>query len=193
MTSTLDAVFFKSQHEFRNWLELNYRTSPEIIVGYYKVKTRKPTMSWSESVDQALCFGWIDGIRRSIDDESYCIRFTPRRKSSIWSAINIKKVEELTKKGLMTDAGLNAFKLRNNSKLVNYSYENRIFNLSDDLERKFRNNELAWTSFQNQSPSYKKMVISWVMSAKQDKTRENRLNKLIADSENNRKLNTLSV
>ena len=193
MTSTLDAVFFKSQHEFRNWLELNYRTSPEIIVGYYKVKTRKPTMSWSESVDQALCFGWIDGIRRSIDDESYCIRFTPRRKSSIWSAINIKKVEELTKKGLMTDAGLNAFKLRNNSKLVNDSYENRIFNLSDDLERKFRNNELAWTSFQNQSPSYKKMVISWVMSAKQDKTRENRLNKLIADSENNRKLNTLSV
>jgi len=102
-----DAVtFFATQEDFRKWMEMNHETANELIVGYYKVKSGKPSMSWSQSVDQALCFGWIDSIRRSIDSESYCIRFTPRRKNSIWSEINIRKVEELTNAGLMKPAGL---------------------------------------------------------------------------------------
>lgn len=106
------ATFFATQDDFRAWLESNYETATELIVGYYKVDSGKPSMTWSQSVDQALCFGWIDGIRRSIDFESYCIRFTPRRKNSIWSKINIDKVEVLTNAGLMKPAGLKAFNLR---------------------------------------------------------------------------------
>src|SRR5687768_8037193 len=105
-------IFFPSPSDFRAWLEKNHKTETELIVGYYKVDTGKPSMTWSQSVDQALCFGWIDGVRRSIDKESYCIRFTPRRPTSIWSDINIKKVEELTKLGLMKPEGLKAFALR---------------------------------------------------------------------------------
>src|SRR5690554_4530665 len=106
------ATFFKSQDEFRKWLEIHHKKETELIVGFYKVGSGKPSMNWSQSVDQALCFGWIDGIRKSIDKESYSIRFTPRRSTSIWSAINIKKVEKLTKAGLMKDAGIKAFKSR---------------------------------------------------------------------------------
>jgi uncharacterized protein YdeI (YjbR/CyaY-like superfamily) len=102
-------IFFESQDKFRAWLEQHHEKETVLIVGYYKVKSGKPSMTWSESVDQALCFGWIDGIRRSIDEESYCIRFTPRRSRSNWSEINIKKVEELTKAGLMKPAGLKMF------------------------------------------------------------------------------------
>ena len=109
-------LFFKTEDDFRRWLEVNQEKESELIVGFYKVKSGKPSMTWSQSVDQALCFGWIDGIRRTIDDERYCIRFTPRRKNSIWSAINIKKVEELTKAGLMLPAGQKAFSYRKDTK-----------------------------------------------------------------------------
>jgi uncharacterized protein YdeI (YjbR/CyaY-like superfamily) len=115
------ATFFATQDDFRAWLESNHETATELIVGYYKVNSAKPSMTWSESVDQALCFGWIDGIRRSIDHESYCIRFTPRRAKSIWSDINIKKVEMMTKAGLMKPAGLKAFGLRKDSNSKPYS------------------------------------------------------------------------
>lgn len=108
----MNAVFFPTQKLLRMWFEKNHKKEKELYVGFYKVSTEKPTVSWSQSVDEALCFGWIDGIRKSIDDESYCIRFTPRNPKSNWSGINIKKVEQLTKLGLMKPEGLNAFSLR---------------------------------------------------------------------------------
>jgi len=108
----MNPTFFPTQEKFRTWLEKHHQTETELLVGFYKVNSKKPSMSWSESVDQALCFGWIDGVRKSIDEESYTIRFTPRKKTSIWSAINIKKVEALTKAGLMTPEGQKAFDLR---------------------------------------------------------------------------------
>ncbi len=185
-------VFFPSQEDFRSWLEKNYQNSAEVLVGYYKLKTGKPSMTWSESVDQAICFGWIDGIRRSIDEESYCIRFTPRRPTSIWSAVNIKKVEELTKKGLMLPAGLAAFNLRKDDKSAIYSYENSELTLSEYFENQFKANKKAWNFFQTLSASVRKISIRWVMSAKQEITRQKRLNELIKDSESKRKIKGLN-
>lgn len=185
-------VFFPSQKDFRSWLEENYQNSAEVLVGYYKLKTGKPSMTWSESVDQAICFGWIDGIRRSIDEESYCIRFTPRRPTSIWSAVNIKKVEELTKKGLMLPAGLAAFNLKKDEKSAIYSYENSELALTDDFEKHFKANEKAWNFFQTLSASVRKISIRWVMSAKQEITRQKRLNELINDCESKRKIKGLN-
>jgi uncharacterized protein YdeI (YjbR/CyaY-like superfamily) len=181
-------VYFKNQEEFRNWLEKNHKTVTELLVGYYKVDSGLPSMTWSQSVDQALCFGWIDGIRRSIDDKRYCIRFTPRKPTSIWSKINIDKVGELKKKGLMHEMGLVAFNNRKNSKSGIYSFENRPAKLSDDLEAGFISNKTAWAFFISQAPSYKKMVTFWIMSARQEKTRLARLEKLIIASEKQNRL-----
>lgn len=172
-------VFFASQEEFRQWLEENHETARELIVGYYKVKSSKPSMTWTESVDQALCFGWIDGIRRSVDEESYCIRFTPRRKTSTWSAVNIKKVETLTQKGLMHPAGMASFEERKENNSEIYSYENKPKSLSREYKEKFRAREKAWAFFTAQPPSYKKQISYWIMSAKQEKTRLRRLEKTI--------------
>jgi uncharacterized protein YdeI (YjbR/CyaY-like superfamily) len=141
-------------------------------------------MNWSESVDQALCFGWIDGVRRSIDEESYCIRFTPRKKNSIWSAVNVKKVEALKKLGKMEPAGLKAYSYLTKDKSNVYSFEQKIVKLSNDYQKAFQKHEAAWEFFQKQAPSYKKLMIHWVMSAKQEKTRSNRLEKLIITSDN---------
>ena len=123
ISNKMTRIFFESQQEFRKWLQKHHLKEIELIVGYYKIGTNKPSITWSQSVDQALCFGWIDGIRKSIDDERYCIRFTPRKKTSIWSALNITKVEELTKAGLMTRVGLKAFELRTENKSRIYAYE----------------------------------------------------------------------
>lgn len=180
----MQPVFFSSTAEFRKWLEKNHTSETEIIVGYYKVNTGKPSMNWSESVDQAICFGWIDGIRKSIDNESYCIRFTPRKPTSIWSAINIKKVENLTEKGLMKQAGLEAFNKRKADKSAVYSFENEAKIFSHNMEEKFRSNEPAWNFFNSQAPSYRKTIIHWVMSAKQEATRFSRLEKLIEACKN---------
>lgn len=141
-------------------------------------------MNWSESVDQALCFGWIDGIKHSIDKESYQIRFTPRRKTSIWSAVNIEKVEKLTKQGLMQEAGLEIFKHRKESKSKIYAFENEEVKLSVDLEEIFKENKIAWDFFQTLAPTYRKPSLNWVMSAKQETTRLKRLKEIIADCEN---------
>jgi uncharacterized protein YdeI (YjbR/CyaY-like superfamily) len=175
-------VFFKSSLEFRKWLEKNHDRATEIFVGYYKMGTGKNSMTWSESVDQALCFGWIDGVRRSIDEKRYMNRFTPRKTTSNWSAINIKKVEELTKTGLMHEAGLAAFSKRKENKSVIYSYENALKQLRPDFENKFRSDKKAWTYFESLAPSYRKISIHWVMSAKQEATQVSRLKKLIAES-----------
>ena len=172
-------TFFETQDKFRKWLERHHETETELIVGFYKMDSGKPSMTWSQSVDQALCFGWIDGVRNSIDMESYSIRFTPRRSTSIWSAVNIKKVEELTKAGLMKPAGLKAFGLRTENKSIIYSYEKEIEFLDTNYEKQFRKDKLAWDFFMKQAPSYKKAIIHWIMSAKQEKTRQSRLEKAI--------------
>jgi uncharacterized protein YdeI (YjbR/CyaY-like superfamily) len=186
--SNMTPVFFADQNEFRKWLEDNHKTKTELVVGYYKVSTGRPTMSWSQSVDQALCFGWIDGIRRSIDEESYCIRFTPRKPTSIWSNINIKKIEELTEKGLMTEAGLQAYSKRKDTKSGVYSFENDPTILPDGYDQIFKANPVAWDFFTSQAPSYRKAVFRWIMSAKQEETRLSRLNKLIQASEEQKRL-----
>ncbi|GAB1473672.1 YdeI/OmpD-associated family protein [Bacteroidota bacterium] len=176
-------TFFKTEDEFREWLEKNHEKEKELLVGFYKVDSGKPSMSWTQSVDQALCFGWIDGIRKSIDEESYCIRFSPRRSNSVWSAINIKKIEELTKAGLMKPAGIKIFNDRNLDKCEVYSYEKEQIIIDSKYENIFRENNIAWDFFMKQAPSYKKAVLRWIMSGKQEDTRLSRLEKTIKASE----------
>ncbi|WP_146943468.1 YdeI/OmpD-associated family protein [Chryseobacterium hagamense] len=176
-------TFFPTPQEFRRWLEKNHQTERELLVGFYKVGTGKPSMTWPESVDQALCFGWIDGVRRSIDEESYSIRFTPRKPTSIWSAVNIRKMKELTKAGLMTEAGQKAFKLRKEEKSAVYSHEKELAVLDPSFEKQFKAHKKAWDFFTTQAPSYQKVMLHWIMSAKQEKTRASRLEKTIRESE----------
>jgi uncharacterized protein YdeI (YjbR/CyaY-like superfamily) len=180
--------FFSTQADFRRWLEENHDKESELVVGFYNVKSGKQSMTWSEAVDQALCFGWIDGVRRKVDAESYSNRFTPRRANSNWSAVNIKKVEELTAKGLMKPAGIAAFEKRKEEKSAIYAYENERKQFSEELEKLFRANEKAWNFFEKQANWYKKQMTGWVMTAKQETTRARRLEKLIAESENEKRL-----
>lgn len=184
----MTATFFPTQHDFRKWLEENHKTKTEFLVGFYKVGTQKPSMTWSESVDQALCFGWIDGVRKSIDEDSYSIRFTPRKATSIWSVVNIKKIKELTKAGLMKEEGLQAFKLRKEDKSGIYSHEKEPSYLTAEYEKQFKNNKKAWEYFEKQAPSYKKVMIHWIMSAKQEKTQISRLEKTISASESEKRI-----
>lgn len=183
MNIPIDPIFFANQFEFREWLEAHHLEAKEIPVGYYKKHTQKPSMTWSESVDQALCFGWIDGIRKSIDAERYCIRFTPRKKSSIWSKVNIQKVEILVKKGLMKPAGLKAFSYCKENKSGIYSFESETAELCEAHAEIFMSRLKAWKYFNEQPPSYRKMVIRWIKSAKQEKTQLSRLEKVMTASE----------
>ena len=177
------AKFFKDAAAFRKWLEKHAATQKELLVGFYKVGTGKPSISWPESVDQALSFGWIDGIRKSLDTDSYSIRFTPRKPNSVWSAINIRKVAELTERQLMAEAGLTAFQLRKPEKSGIYSFESDYKELTPELTEIFRSNPIAWNFFMAQSPYYRKMIHHWILSAKQHKTRLSRLEKLIQSSD----------
>jgi uncharacterized protein YdeI (YjbR/CyaY-like superfamily) len=172
-------IFFRDTTDFRKWLEENHQKEKEVLVGYYKVATGKPSMNWSDSVDEALCYGWIDGIRRSVDAESYCNRFTPRNPKSNWSAINIKKVEDLIQQGRMKPAGLAAYEKRTKARSEVYSYENKPEQFPPEMEARFRENTVAWEFFSNQSTSYKRTVMYYVMDAKQEATRFSRLDKLI--------------
>ena len=181
-------TFFSNQFEFRKWLSENHKKKSELLVGYYKVKSGKPSMTWSQSVDEALCFGWIDGIRKSLDADSYCIRFTPRRLTSIWSAVNIDKVKKLTRQGLMQPVGLEIFRKRNKEKSRIYSFEKGMPKLASLYESKFKQNKKAWEFFTAQAPSYQKVIINWIMTAKQEKTRLSRLEKTIVESENQKRL-----
>lgn len=174
-------VFFPTQKDLRKWFEKNHKKEKELIAGYYKVSSGKPSITWSQSVDEALCFGWIDGIRRSVDEESYCIRFTPRNPKSNWSAINIKKVEDLTKLGLMKPEGLQAFDLRKEKKSKIYAYENSEVLFNKTFEKQFKANKKAWGFYQTTTPTYRKVTTRWVMSAKQESTKLKRLNELIND------------
>jgi len=181
-------TFFKTPEEFRNWLAENHLTKTALLVGFYKVDSGKPSITWPQSVDEALCFGWIDGVRKSIDEESYYIRFTPRKPTSIWSAVNIRKVEELIKSGQMQQAGLVAYENRKTEKSKVYSFENESKKLTSDFENHFKANAKAWDFFTSQASSYKKAVIHWIMTAKQEVTQLSRLGKVISDSENQKRL-----
>lgn len=179
----MKARFFKSPGEFRKWLEANHSNSSELLVGFYKKGSGKPSITWPESVDEALCFGWIDGIRRNLDEESYSIRFTPRRPRSIWSVVNMGRAEELIKRGLMTPAGLAAFEARKENRSGIYSYEQRSPDLPEQYEKKLKLNRKAWEYYRARPASYRKAVNWWVLSAKREETRMKRLAKLIEDSE----------
>jgi uncharacterized protein YdeI (YjbR/CyaY-like superfamily) len=181
-------AFFKSADEFRRWLKKNHATATELVVGFYKRGTGRPSMTWPESVDEALCFGWIDGIRRRIDDERYCIRFTPRRQGSIWSVVNTRRVAVLTRDGRMNEAGIRVFRERDERKTKQYSFERGSAALTPALERQFRANVAAWKFFEEVAPYYRRMCTHWVISAKQDATRERRLALLIGASARGQKI-----
>jgi len=180
--------FFKTPADFRRWLEQNHLRTQELLVGFYKKDSGRPSITWEESVDQALCFGWIDGIRKNRDENSYTIRFTPRKTGSTWSHVNIKRVAKLSRRGLMTPTGLHAFEKRDKEKTKLYSHETKIQKLSAARERKFESREQAWQFFQAQAPTYQRLAIHWVESAKQEDTRDRRFAILIRDSERGKRL-----
>ena len=180
--------FFRTTAYFRTWLEKNHATANELWVGFYKKDSGKPSITWPESVDQALCFGWIDGIRKRLDEISYQIRFTPRRRGSIWSAINIKRAKELVRQKQMRPTGLNAFAARIENKSGIYSYEQRSTELSEPYATLLKKNNAAWNFFDKQPPSYRKMIGWWIISAKKEETRMARLAKLISESAKGKRL-----
>ncbi|HEX8597870.1 MAG TPA: YdeI/OmpD-associated family protein [Chloroflexia bacterium] len=188
----MDVTFFESPSEFREWLEQNHASVKELWVGFHKKGSGKPSITWPEAVDQALCFGWIDGIRKRVDETSYTNRFTPRRRDSTWSAVNIKRVGELTELGLMQPSGLEAFERRNSKKAQLYSYERTSSQLDETYERRFRENERAWAFFESQAPGYRRTSTWWIMSAKKEETRLRRLSALIEASERGEKLGTVT-
>jgi uncharacterized protein YdeI (YjbR/CyaY-like superfamily) len=177
-------IFFSSPEEFYAWLEQHHESEREVYVGYYKQHTGKRGMSWSEAVDQALCFGWIDTRVNSIDAERYMQRFTPRKPGSIWSDVNVAKVERLTKAGRMRPAGRAAFEQRTEERTGVYSFEGRNAGLPPEYEARLRANPAATAYFDGRPPYYRRTAIHWVTSAKREDTRERRLAQLIEDSAN---------
>jgi len=178
MSAEISPKYFATPSSFRKWLEKNHGKASELLVGFYKVGSGKPSMTWSQSVDEALCFGWIDGVRRSIDKDRYSIRFTPRKPGSIWSAINIAKVEKFKSQGLMHPSGIASFQKRTEGKSKIYPHEIGEVKFSPVFEKQFKGNKAAWKYFQSLAPSYRKPSINWVMTAKQEATRIKRLNEL---------------
>ena len=189
----MEPIFFATPDEFRAWLQEHHATESEVLVGFHKKGSGRPSITWPQSVDQALCFGWIDGVRRRIDDASYSIRFTPRKARSTWSAINVRRVAELAAEGLLHPAGIAAFERRSDDKTAIYSYEQReAAQLDAEQERRFRANARAWDWFQAQAPSYRRTATYWVISAKRQETRDRRLERLISDSAAGRPIPSLT-
>ncbi len=173
-------TFFASGEDFRRWLQQHSASANELLVGFHKVGSDRPCMSWSESVDEALCFGWIDSVRKRIDDQQYSIRFTPRKPGSIWSAVNIAKVAQLQAEGRMQPAGLAAFSSRTEARSRLYSHErDSDAELSTDELQAFHRASAAWTFFESTPPSYRKVVLHWITTAKKPETRAARLQKLV--------------
>lgn len=181
-------LFFESPGDFREWLADNHDQKEEQWIGYYKVATNKPSIRWEESVREALCFGWIDGLRKSIDEESYKIRFTPRRKDSHWSDKNIRMVEELIEDGKMESPGFKIFNHRNKKNSKQASYEQENLELKEEYRNQIMENEKAWTFFQELAPGYTRRSVHWVMSAKREDTRQKRLKILIKSCEKQEKI-----
>ena len=186
-----DPTFFETEAAFRRWLEANYETAPELLVGFWKKGTGRPSIDWPQARDQALCFGWIDGIRKSLGEESYTIRFTPRRKGSIWSRVNVERYEALGAAGLMTEAGVRAYE-ENKGRSGVYAYENAQKELTAGETEAFRANAAAWADWEKRPPGYRKVVLHWIGSAKRPETRAKRLAKLIEDSEAGRKIGPMT-
>jgi uncharacterized protein YdeI (YjbR/CyaY-like superfamily) len=185
--------FFATPADWRAWLERHHADKQELWVGFYKRESGRPSITWPESVDGALCFGWIDGVRKSIDPVSYKIRFTPRKPRSMWSAINIKRAKELSKSGLMHAAGLAAFEKRDGDRSAIYAYEQRkTAKLPSDFEKRFRANARAWAFFQAQAPWYQRTSTYWVISAMKEETRLKRLTILIDCSARQRPIPSLT-
>jgi len=184
--------FFPSPSAWHAWLDEHHEKQDELLVGFYKVGSGKASITWPEAVDGALCFGWIDGVRKSLGESSYVIRFTPRRAKSVWSAVNIKRVAELSASGLMRPRGVQAFELRTGNRSEIYAYEQRKgAKLEGAYEKQFRANQKAWKFFQAQPPWYQRTASWWVISAKKEETRLKRLGQLIQDSENARTIREL--
>jgi uncharacterized protein YdeI (YjbR/CyaY-like superfamily) len=179
----VDPAFFATPEEFRAWLAEHHETERELLVGFHKKGSGRPSITWPESVDQALCFGWIDGVRRRVDDDSYTIRFSPRKARSTWSAVNVKRMKELVEAELVAPAGVAAFERRADDRTAIYSYEQRkAAQLEPEQEQRFKADERAWAFFEAQPPSYRRAATHWVTSAKREETRERRLTQLIEHS-----------
>lgn len=187
-TKNVKPRYFRSGAEFRKWLEKNHDKADELWIGIYKKDSGKKGIAYKEIVDVALCYGWIDGLVKSVDKASYMQRITPRHPKSVWSAINIKRVKELTNEGLMHPAGEKAFKERDPTKTGLYSFENQPQKLPPAFEKRFKAKKKAWDFFQAQPPGYRRVAIWWVTSAKRDDTKERRLQTLIDDSVAGRRL-----
>ena len=188
----LDAIFFASADEFRRWLMKHHETERELWVGFHKKHTGRPTLTWPESVDEALCFGWIDGVRKSVGDEGYVIRFSPRKPRSIWSNVNIRKAQTLVENGRMQAAGHRAFAARDPKKSGIYLFEQRTNpKLAPAELKEFRANSKAWKFFQQQPPGYRRIATWYVVSAKRPETRARRLSILIADSARGQRIGLL--
>lgn len=183
-------LFFREQSNFRQWLEEHHETDIEQWVGFYKKGSNRPSITWPQSVDEALCYGWIDGLRKTIDEESYMIRFTPRRVKSNWSQVNLKKMVQLKAKGLVKSAGLAIYNQRDHKKysILTSDEQKAVLFLAPLLEAQFQANSEAWTFFKKQPPSYRKQMVLWVTSAKREDTRQRRLLKLIEGSEQETRL-----
>lgn len=180
-------AFFQTRAKFRRWLKTSHAKSAELWVGFYKVDSGRPSISWKEAVDEALCFGWIDGVRKSIDESSYRIRFTPRRRTSNWSMVNIRRYQELLAAGLVQPAGMLAYEATS-SNSRNYSYEQEKRTLDEDLIRVFKKDAKAWNFFASQPPGYRRTASHWVISAKKEETRLRRLAELIELSKKGKRL-----
>ena len=181
-----EATFFTRHEEFEDWLEGHHAIVGELWVGYFRKDTGRPSLTWSDSVDVALCYGWIDGVRKTIDAQSYKIRFTPRKLNSVWSAVNVRKVEQLIQLGKMKQTGLHVFD--NRSDKEGYTSDNRSIPLAPAFETQIKTNQTAWAFYSNLAPSYKRDSVWWVMSAKKEETRLKRLGILIASSEEGQKI-----
>jgi uncharacterized protein YdeI (YjbR/CyaY-like superfamily) len=188
MSATPKVKFFRSQGALRSWFQRNHHRAPELWIGFYKKSSGKGGITYREALDEALCYGWIDGVRKGLDDASYTTRFTPRRPRSNWSLVNIERVRELKKLGLMKPSGLEAFAERDEQKARQYSLEWKAPRFDPASEKKFRANRRAWEFFRAQPDGYKRTATWWVMSAKRDETRAKRLAKLIEDSEDGLRL-----
>ena len=188
----MDAVFFTAAVAWREWLAAHHDTAAELQVGFYKRDAGRPSITYQEALDEALCYGWIDGVRKGLDEASYTIRFTPRKPRGNWSAVNIRRVEELLRLGRMQPPGIQAYEARDPERSRIYSYEQERHTLTEAFQQQFRANGVAWSFFQAQPPSYRKVASYWVMSAKQEATRLRRLAALIADSAEGRRLAMLT-
>jgi len=187
-----NVVFFESSAELRRWFVKNHQTAAELWIGFHNKASGRPSITWKELVDQELCFGWIDSVRYTLDEHRSAQRITPRRKRSVWSAVNIRRFQELEAQGLVHASGRAAFAAREDARSSIYAYENRSVQLSDDYEKAFRTHPAAWDFFESQAPWYRRTASYWVMSAKREATRERRLRTLIDDSAAGRRLGHLS-